>query len=77
MISNIQYWNDTSSFDSDDFFSSPVDFISQNGSNQYSTVCDGMINEDVFSSTEVNYSLFLHTTNPPFVRVITNNHRHS
>jgi hypothetical protein len=86
MISDIQYLNDTSSFDSDDLLSLPDDllslpvgFISQNEYNEYSIVYDDIIKKEIFASLEVNhsklYSIFLHNITHLFFRLIKNNHQ--
>ncbi len=59
MASSSQYQNDTALFEYDDFFSLPVDFISQNEYNQHSTVYDDLIEEDISSLPEVNNSKIL------------------
>jgi hypothetical protein len=86
MISDIQYLNDTSSFDSDDLLSLPDDllslpvgFISQNEYNEYSIVYDDIIKKEIFTSLEVNhsklYSIFLYNITHLFFRLIKKNHQ--
>jgi hypothetical protein len=70
MMSNIPYQDDILQFACDSLFSLPIDSMSLN---QYPIEYDDRIRQQIFSSPEVNTSIFVHNINHLFIRLITKN----